>query len=156
MTRDSTSALAGRTNPDRNAATLIALGALIALIAVAAGAFGAHALRARLEVAQLTVYETAIRYQMYHAGAVIMTGLAAARWPNALWGAAAASFVLGVVLFTGSLLLIILSGVRSIGWITPLGGLAFIAGWALMIAAALRVRRGPTEDATPAAIRSRQ
>ncbi len=156
MTRESTSALAGRAHPDRIAARLIALGALLALIAVAAGAFGAHALRARLEVTQLTVYETAIRYQMYHAGAVIMTGLAAARWPQALWSAAAASFAVGIFLFTGSLLLIVLSGVRSIGWITPLGGLAFIAGWALMIAAALRVRRGPTEDATPSAIRSRQ
>ncbi len=156
MTRDPTSALASRANPDRNAARIIALGALLALLAVAAGAFGAHALRARLEVTELTVYETAVRYQMYHAGAVIMTGLAAARWPQALWSAAAASFVLGIVLFTGSLLLIVLSGMRSIGWVTPLGGLALIAGWTLMIAAALRVRADSTGGATPGATRSRQ
>lgn len=156
MTQDSTSNSRAGPDTERRAAGIIALGAVLALIGVAAGAFGAHALRAHLEAPQLAVYETAIRYQMYHAGAVMATGLAAARWPQALWSAAAAAFALGILLFTGSLLLIVLAGLRSIGWITPLGGLAFITGWALMIAAALRVRWSPVADAIPAARQDRR
>jgi len=140
-----------RSVQERSAALILALGALFALVAVAAGAFGAHALRARLEPSQLAVYETAVRYQMYHAGALLATGLAAARWPMALWHTAATAFAVGIILFSGSLHLIILAGLRGLGWITPLGGLAFIAGWALIIAAALRISRAERSRATHAA-----
>jgi len=117
---------------------LVALGAAIAGLSVAAGAFGAHALRARLEPGDLLVFETAARYQMYHGLALISAGWVADRWPGPLASAAAWCFLLGVVLFSGSLYALTLSGVRMLGAITPLGGVAFLAGWACLALAALR------------------
>ena len=104
---------------------LIALGALNAAIAVAAGAFGAHGLRDRLEPRALEIFETAARYQMYHALALILCGLIATR------GAATAGWLLqlGIVVFSGSLYALALTGVKGLGAITPLGGLAFLIGW---------------------------
>ena len=117
---------------------LVTLGAVIAGLAVAAGAFGAHALRARLEPGDLLVFETAARYQMYHGLALIAAGWVADRWPGPLAGAAGWCFLLGVVLFSGSLYALTLSGIRMLGAITPLGGVAFMAGWACLALAALR------------------
>ena len=105
------------------------LGALLAFLAVAAGAFGAHALRERLSPDLLDVFETAARYQMYHALALFAVAWAADRWPGAATTAAGWLFLGGIVLFSGSLYLLSLSGVRWLGAITPLGGLAFLAGW---------------------------
>ena len=105
------------------------LGAASALVAVAAGAFGAHALRARLAPDLAAVFETAVRYQMYHALALLFTAWAAARWPLAPVRAAGWLFVAGTVVFSGSLYLLALTGVRGFGAVTPLGGLAFLAGW---------------------------
>jgi uncharacterized membrane protein YgdD (TMEM256/DUF423 family) len=122
---------------------MLAAGAACALLAVAAGAFGAHALRGRLDATIISVFETGVRYQMYHALALLATGLAAARWPHRLWMLAASGFVLGVVLFSGSLYLMTLGGWRSIGWVTPFGGLAFLIGWGLFGAAAFRITRAP-------------
>ena len=113
----------------------VALGALLAGLAVAAGAFGAHGLRARLSPDMLQVFETAARYQMYHALALIAVGLMADRWPSPLLGTAGWLFLAGIVLFSGSLYGLTLSGVRLLGAITPLGGVAFIAGWACLAAA---------------------
>jgi uncharacterized membrane protein YgdD (TMEM256/DUF423 family) len=115
------------------------LGAVSAFVAVAAGAFGAHALRARLSPELLAVFETAARYQMYHALAMIAAAWAAARWPGTLPQAAAWLFLAGTMLFSGSLYALALSGVRWLGAITPLGGVAFLAGW---ICLALAARRG--------------
>jgi uncharacterized membrane protein YgdD (TMEM256/DUF423 family) len=151
MNAGASPAASDRSVQERRAALILALGALFALIAVAAGAFGAHALRARLDPSQLAVYETAVRYQMYHAGALLLTGLAAARWPLALWHAAAIAFAIGIILFSGSLHLIVLADLRMLGWITPVGGFALIAGWALIIAAALRVSRAEPSRAMHAA-----
>ncbi|MGN6390669.1 MAG: DUF423 domain-containing protein [Gemmatimonadales bacterium] len=106
-----------------------ALGAASAFISVAAGAFGAHALRGRLEPDLLAVFETGARYQMYHALALLAVAWALTRWPGALATWAGWLFVLGTVLFSGSLYALALSGVRWLGAITPLGGLAFLAGW---------------------------
>jgi uncharacterized membrane protein YgdD (TMEM256/DUF423 family) len=105
------------------------LGAVSGLISVAAGAFGAHALRARLGPESLTIFETAARYQMYHALALLAVAWAASRWPGALpqWGGWL--FVAGTVLFSGSLYALAVTGARWLGAITPLGGLAFLAGW---------------------------
>ena len=105
------------------------LGAVSGLISVAAGAFGAHALRARLGPESLTIFETAARYQMYHALALLAAAWAASRWPGALpqWGGWL--FVAGTVLFSGSLYALAVTGARWLGAITPLGGLAFLAGW---------------------------
>lgn len=107
------------------------VGAVIGMLGVAAGAFGAHALRERLSDRSLDVFETAARYQMYHALAILAAAWAVDRW-GGLAGAAGWSFVIGVVVFSGSLYLLALTGVRWLGAITPIGGVAFIVGWALL------------------------
>jgi uncharacterized membrane protein YgdD (TMEM256/DUF423 family) len=115
-----------------------ALGALNGLIAVAAGAFGAHALKSRLTPDLLAVFEVAVRYQMYHALALLACAWAVSRWPGALTTASGWLFLAGIVVFSGSLYALALSGVRWLGAITPLGGLALLAGWAFLAAAAVR------------------
>lgn len=117
----------------------LCLGAISAFLAVAAGAFGAHALRARLAPELLAVFETAARYQMYHALGLVAAAWAVARWPGALPQWAGWLFVAGTVLFSGSLYGLALSGARWLGAITPLGGAAFLAGW---ICLAMAARRG--------------
>jgi uncharacterized membrane protein YgdD (TMEM256/DUF423 family) len=105
------------------------LGALSGFVSVAAGAFGAHALRARLPADLLAVFETGARYQMYHALALLAVAWAAGRWAGPLVAWAGWLFVAGTLLFSGSLYLLALSGVRWLGAITPLGGVCFLAGW---------------------------
>ena len=114
------------------------LGAGSAFLSVAAGAFGAHALRARLAPELLAVFETAARYQMYHALGLIAVAWAVTRWPGALAHLAGWLFVAGTLLFSGSLYLLALTGVRWLGAVTPLGGVAFLAGWACLVLAARR------------------
>ena len=106
----------------------IALGAVNAALAVAAGAFAAHGLRDRLDARSLEVFETASRYHMYHALAIVAAGLVAS---SALRGAQIAAWIfqIGIVLFSGSLYALALTGVKGLGAVTPLGGLAFLAGW---------------------------
>lgn len=106
-----------------------AIGAISACIAVAAGAFGAHGLKNRLDAEMLAVFETGVRYQMYHAFALIVTAWALTRWPGHLMESSGWLFLAGTVLFSGSLYLLSLTGQRWLGAITPLGGFAFIAGW---------------------------
>ena len=118
------------------------IGALSAGLAVAAGAFGAHALRAKLEPRMLEVFETAARYQMYHALALLAVAWVAMRTPAGATGAVHASgwlFVLGTVLFSGSLYAMAFTGIRALGAITPLGGVCFIAGWVALAVAATRL-----------------
>jgi uncharacterized membrane protein YgdD (TMEM256/DUF423 family) len=115
-----------------------ALGAVSAALAVAAGAFGAHALRERLSPDLLSVFETGARYHMYHALGLLAVGWAATRWPGTGVTAAGWFFVAGTVLFSGSLYLLSLTGHRWLGAITPLGGAAFLAGWATLAWAAWR------------------
>jgi uncharacterized membrane protein YgdD (TMEM256/DUF423 family) len=105
------------------------LGALSGFLSVAAGAFGAHALRDRLADNYLAVFETAARYQMYHALALLAVGLLMYRWPGPSLQWAGWLFVAGTVLFSGSLYTLALTGTRWLGAITPLGGVAFLAGW---------------------------
>jgi uncharacterized membrane protein YgdD (TMEM256/DUF423 family) len=118
----------------------VVLGALSAAVAVAAGAFGAHALKARLSPEALAVWETAARYQTVHALALLAVAQAAGAWRSRLVEAAGWAFVVGTVLFSGSLYALALSGVRGLGAVTPLGGAAFLAGWGCLAAAALRAR----------------
>ena len=115
------------------------LGALAALLGVGLGAFGAHALRARLTPADLDIFETGVRYQMYHALALIAVGWASSRWPGGLTHAAGWAFLVGILIFSGSLYVLVLSGQRWLGAVTPLGGVAFLAGWLLL---AWRILRG--------------
>lgn len=120
--------------------TFVLLGAVFGGVAVATGAFAAHALAPRVEPRMLEVFETAARYQMFHALALF-----AVAWVWQQTGARAArvagwAFVLGIVLFSGSLYAMVFSGVRALGMITPLGGVAFVVGWAALAAAAWRMR----------------
>lgn len=112
---------------------LVAAGAINAAIAVAAGAFAAHGLRERLEPRALEVFETAARYQMYHALALILAGVMTAR------GARVAGwlFQAGIIVFSGSLYALALADVKALGAITPIGGLAFLAGWLVLAWSAL-------------------
>ena len=112
------------------------LGAGSALVAVAAGAFGAHGLRARLTPDLLAVFETAARYQMYHALGLLAVAWAVSRWPGTLPVWAGWLFVAGTVLFSGSLYIMVLTGTRWWGAVTPLGGVAFLAGWLCLVLAA--------------------
>src|ERR1051325_592862 len=109
--------------------TFFLLGALSAFVGVAAGAFGAHGLKERLSAEMLAVFETGVRYQMYHAFALLAVGWAAARGPGAWAKAAGWLFVAGPLRLSGSLYVLSLTGLRWLGAITPLGGLAFLAGW---------------------------
>src|SRR5215216_3249983 len=106
--------------------TFLLVGALAGFIGVGFGAFGAHALRSRLSQDMLAVFETGVRYQMYHAFAVLIVALATARLDGWLIRAAGWSFTTGIVLFSGSLYALALTGVTMLGAITPLGGLAFL------------------------------
>jgi uncharacterized membrane protein YgdD (TMEM256/DUF423 family) len=114
------------------------LGAVSALVAVGAGAFGAHALRARLSPDLLAVFETGARYQMYHALGLLAVAWVAGRWPSPWPARAGWLFLVGTVLFSGSLYALALTGVRWLGAITPLGGVAFLAGWLCLALAASR------------------
>jgi uncharacterized membrane protein YgdD (TMEM256/DUF423 family) len=117
--------------------TFLLIGALAGFIGVGFGAFGAHALKGRLSAEMLGVFETGVRYQMYHAFAVLIVALAAARFDGWMVRAAGWAFTTGIVLFSGSLYALALTGVTALGAITPLGGLAFLVGWALLIAVAI-------------------
>lgn len=116
------------------------LGCAFGFVAVAAGAFGAHALRSRLGPELLVVWETAARYQMYHALALLGVALAAGRWPGGGWTMAGWLFTAGILVFSGSLYLLAFSGVRWLGAITPIGGACFLAGWIALALAARAAR----------------
>ena len=111
---------------------LFAAGSIAALLAVTFGAFGAHALRDRLSPDLLAIFETGVRYHVYHALALLAASYAASRWPDGAAPLAGWLFLAGIVLFSGSLYLLALTNTRWLGAITPLGGLAFIAGWAAL------------------------
>ncbi|MCU0950766.1 MAG: DUF423 domain-containing protein [Burkholderiaceae bacterium] len=114
------------------------LGAASGAIAVAAGAFGAHGLKARVTPDLLVVFETAARYQMYHALALLAVAWAVSRWPGWRTRGAGWCFVAGTLIFCGSLYALVGSGVRALGAITPVGGVLFIAGWLLLASAPWR------------------
>jgi len=112
------------------------LGAFGGLLGVAFGAFGAHALRSRLDAYSLGVFETAVQYQFYHSFALLAAGFMLTQFPSSmLLKSSVFLFVLGILLFSGSLYLLSFTGLRWLGAVTPLGGLAFIAGWACLAAA---------------------
>ncbi len=108
---------------------ILALGAVLAGIAVAVGAFGAHMLRPILSERMMEVFETAVRYHMFHAFALLFSGWAYAQYESKIFRNAAWAFVLGIVFFSGSLYVLAFSGTRWLGAITPLGGLFFLTGW---------------------------
>jgi len=116
------------------------LGAAFAMLSVMTGAFAAHGLKSMLAASQLTLFETAARYQMYHALALVGVGLVSIhpQFSRQLLKLSALSFLLGILLFSGSLYLLALYQIRWLGMITPLGGISFLAGWLLLMVAVLR------------------
>jgi uncharacterized membrane protein YgdD (TMEM256/DUF423 family) len=115
-----------------------AVGAIAGAIGVALGAFGAHALKSRVTEDLLSVFEIGVRYQMYHALALFAVAWAAGRWPGSWINASGWLFTAGILVFSGSLYLMTLSGARWLGAVTPVGGLCFILGWIALAVAALR------------------
>lgn len=117
------------------------LGSVSALLGIALGAFGAHALKQILSPDMLTVFETGVRYQLYHSFALFVTAWAAGNSPNINFSRAGWAFVVGIVFFSGSLYALTLTDVREFGLVTPLGGVAFLVGWFLLAVGFWKQRR---------------
>ncbi len=129
---------------DGRMARLAVLGAAVAgLTGVAAGAFGAHALKARLAPEALATFDTAARYQLAHALALLGAGWVAHTWPGRAAALGIVCFAGGILLFSGSLYALSLSGLRALGWITPIGGLLLLLGWLFL---GLAVTRRPAAE----------
>jgi uncharacterized membrane protein YgdD (TMEM256/DUF423 family) len=116
--------------------TFFAVGAVSGLLAVGLGAFAAHGLKGKLPADLFDVFEVGARYHMYHALALLGTAWAVTRWPGPAATAAGWLFIAGTVLFSGSLYALAVTGVRTLGAITPLGGVCFLAGWVALAWAA--------------------
>ena len=115
----------------------IAIASMLGGLSVAGGAFGAHALKGQLTDKALATFELGIRYQIYHSLALLLVGLLWLQLPNNGWlGYASWAFIIGIVIFSGSLYGLSLSGIKVLGAITPIGGLALILGWGLLATAA--------------------
>ena len=117
----------------------LAAGAVLAFIAVAAGAFGAHGLEGTIPPARLETFETAARYQMYHALALLFVGTAARSWPAKGWAGPGLLFVAGILVFSGSLYALALTGAGWLGAVAPVGGTALLVGWLWLTLVILRV-----------------
>ncbi|MCL7943205.1 DUF423 domain-containing protein [Marinobacter sp. ATCH36] len=114
-------------------------GALFALLAVMAGAFGAHGLRGMLDGRGLEVFQTAVTYQVYHSLALILVSiLPVAGLSRRLLGIATGFFIAGILLFSGSLYLLVLTDIRWVGPVTPMGGVSFMVGWILVAISGFR------------------
>ena len=111
------------------ARSVLVLAALLLFVAVALGAFGAHALKARVTPDLLAVWQTAVQYHAWHALALLAAGVLLLARPDASVGLAVWLFVAGIVLFSGSLYALVVTGARGLGAVTPFGGVAFLAGW---------------------------
>ncbi|WP_179032008.1 DUF423 domain-containing protein [Paenibacillus kribbensis] len=120
----------------------IIVGSIMMLLAVAIGAFGAHIVKARIDADALAVYETGVKYHMFHAVGLLIIALAAGQWgaSSRLRWAARLLFT-GIILFSGSLYVLSLTGIRVLGAITPLGGVCFIAGWVCLAWAAMGLKK---------------
>ncbi len=111
----------------------VIVGAAFGFFGVALGAFGAHALKQRLEPDLFDIFEVGVRYHMYHALAIIAVGLAAAQWPGSMIHVAGWLFAVGIAIFSGSLYVLAITGTKWFGAITPIGGIAFLAGWLMVV-----------------------
>jgi uncharacterized membrane protein YgdD (TMEM256/DUF423 family) len=115
-----------------------ATGSLLAFLAVALGAFAAHGLKTRLSPDMLEIFDVGVRYHMYHALALLAVAWASSHWPDGSTRAAGWAFIVGIVIFSGSLYLLSVTGTRWLGAITPIGGMAFLIGWLLLVWTAWR------------------
>jgi uncharacterized membrane protein YgdD (TMEM256/DUF423 family) len=123
----------------------LGLGAILAGLAVAGGAFASHALKERLTERALEIFETGTRYQMYHSLALLLVALLLSQTPTgqSSFIAAGVAFLVGIALFSGSLYALALSGIKWLGVITPLGGVAFLIGWGCLVSAAFTFKPSP-------------
>ena len=113
--------------------TWIIAGSFFAALAVIFGAFGAHGLKSKVSPEDLIIFETGVRYQMYHALGLVLLGLLGMSTSFSISQLPALFFVIGIIIFSVTLYLIPLTGIRWLGAITPIGGIAFIAGWFMLI-----------------------
>ncbi len=111
--------------------SLLIIGSIFAAFSVLLGAFGAHGLKNRLSLEDLVIFETAVRYQMYHAIGILSMGVLSLSLNEKIVSAPAYFLILGVIIFSGSLFLLVFTNLRWFGAITPLGGLCLIVGWLL-------------------------
>jgi len=116
----------------------VAAGAIAGLLAVTAGALGTHTLRGTLDADALRIFETAVRFQMYHGLALLATGLFAEKWAGTWVSLSGWMFLAGMVLFSGSLYILAMTGIGAFGAIAPLGGLSLMFGWAFLAVGAFR------------------
>jgi uncharacterized membrane protein YgdD (TMEM256/DUF423 family) len=122
-----------------SAKVFLGLGSFAMLLAVAMGAFGAHALKKTLTAELMAIYETAVHYHFYHALGLLVVGVLASRLPDTvLLRGSGILMAVGLLLFSGSLYALSLSGIRWLGAITPLGGIAFLLAWLLLLIAVIR------------------
>ena len=119
---------------------LIMAGGILGLLGVVAGAMGVHALRDVLDAKALNTFETGVRFQMYHALALLAVGMLAGRWKTGFVRLSGVLFTAGVVLFSGSLYIFAITGIGVFGAIAPLGGLSLMAAWTSLIVGAIRQR----------------
>ena len=117
---------------------LIMAGGILGLLGVVAGAMGVHALRDVLDAKALNTFETGVRFQMYHALALLAVGSLAGRWKTGFIKLSGVLFTAGVVLFSGSLFILAITGIGVFGAIAPLGGLSLMAAWTSLIVGAIR------------------
>jgi uncharacterized membrane protein YgdD (TMEM256/DUF423 family) len=120
---------------------LISVGAVLGMLAVVGGTFAAHVLPKYLDEAAMHTFEVAVRYHMYHALAVFCAAWVGTRWPGRVPALAGWLFVTGVVLFSGSLYVLVMTGAKWLGAVAPLGGSAFIVGWLLLALAPFAPRK---------------
>lgn len=116
----------------------LSLGSISGALAVMIGAFGAHGLKDKLTAEMLPIYKTGVEYHFYHTLALLVIGVVALHCKSALLTASGWSMVTGILIFSGSLYALSISGIKVLGAITPIGGLCFIAGWVLLAIAALK------------------
>lgn len=120
--------------------TFIILGAINAFLSVALGAFGAHGLEGKLEPKYINIWEKAVKYQMFHATGLLIVGILLGKFPaSALLTWSGWLMLIGIVLFAGSLYVLAVTQISVLGAITPLGGVSFLAAWALIVIAAVKL-----------------
>jgi uncharacterized membrane protein YgdD (TMEM256/DUF423 family) len=118
-------------------------GCLFGFVGVGLGAFAAHALKARLAPELLTAFDTGVRYQLTHALALLAVAWACTRWPGKAVQASGWLFIVGTLLFSGSLYVLSITGVRGLGFVTPFGGMALLTGWLCLLVAPWREKNTP-------------
>lgn len=118
--------------------TILVTAAVSLALAVIIGAFGAHGLKSRLSPEMMDIYKTGVEYHFYHALGLLLVGILSVQVPSSLMNLSALLLFLGIVIFSGSLYVLAVSGIKWLGAITPIGGLCFIAGWILLVLAILK------------------